>query len=133
MTSKKRLNSVAQSLSHHAASGMSYLNPHLGEACKKSKIYSVSIDVLKQDNYPDVLGHSKPLKLALKSLRQTCVNILAKEGFSVNEINNITMNFNFLGVDDHSPFCRTTITDTGGKTYSAEVDSLGRTIWKMKG
>jgi hypothetical protein len=132
MASNKRLNSVAQSIAHHAVSGLSYVHPHLGKMCDKSGISSVIIDILADDIYPVHFSENKPLRLALNQLKITFIEILHSEGFSINDISEVTLRFkfDFLKWDHYCSICTTKIIALSGRVYEKTVNFEGFTEQK---
>jgi hypothetical protein len=53
MTSIKKLSSVCHNIAHHAVSGLSYVHPHLRQACKGIGIDTITIDLLREQPCPD--------------------------------------------------------------------------------
>lgn len=129
MASNKRLNSVAQSIAHHAVSGLSYVHPHLGEMCDKKEFTSVEINVLADDIYPSNLDDNTPLRLSLNQLRARFLEILKSEGFSKNDISGATLKFefDFTKWDYYCSICTCKIITLTGSLYEKTVNFEGFT------
>ena len=85
MPSQKRLKSVIQSIAHHSASGLSFIHPHLGKACKKNDLPSVQIDLLADNPCPEIFRKIKPLRLSLSGLSNKFNEILESERFTLSD------------------------------------------------
>ena len=129
MASNKRLNSVAQSIAHHAVSGLSYVHPHLGEMCDKKGITSVEINILADDFYPSYFDANTPLRLSLNHLKARFFEILKREGFSENDISGVTLSFefDFTKWDYYCSICTSKIITHSGSVYEKTVNFEGFT------
>lgn len=87
MPSRRRLNSVCQSIAHHAASSLSYVHPHLLQALKATGESIVTVDLLSATPYPKELLSHPHLPTALSSLRDRFEQILKSEGFLITDLN----------------------------------------------
>ena len=95
MSSSKHFKGVAYDVIHHAESGLSYLHPHLGEACEEVKINEVTIDLLARDSYPESLPIKQPLKLALNALHEKMKEIVEKKNLPFSSIVRFDLLFKF--------------------------------------
>lgn len=59
---------VAHDIAHHAASGLSYLSPHLALALRAAGLQTTQMSLLDTGPYPDVLAEYPALRLALAAL-----------------------------------------------------------------
>lgn len=89
------LNGVAHDIAHHAQSGLSWLYPHLGEACREAGATSTTVDLARPQPYPKGLPIREPLLLALGALRQTLASLLEKHGFSLGDLAEAELEFRF--------------------------------------
>jgi len=130
MATHKRLNSVCHSIAHHAVSSLSYLHPHIRQACRLSNLNVVTVHLLAENPYPHNLQHLQPLSMALASLKVKFNEILSSEGFSMTELDSATLRFEFEPkfTDDFSSNCFAQIVSKSGKTYEHFVDCLGHSI-----
>ncbi len=124
MTKIKRLRSVVHCTGHHAISGLSFVHPHLGEACKDNKISSVSVNLLKEEFIPKLRSISKELNLSTTALRKTFIEFLNKENISNNEIVKAYILFNFIN-DIWPSSCYLEVTTIENRTIEVALDSLG--------
>jgi len=130
MATQKRLSSVCHSTAHHAVSGLSYLHPHLRQACRLAGLSSATVDLLEESPYPRNVAHLQPLFLALAALKVKFTEILNSEGFTVNDLQSATLRFEFEPQfkDDFSSNCFAQLVSMNGKAYEHFVDHLGNPI-----
>jgi hypothetical protein len=123
----KQLNGVAHDLGHHSQSALSWLHPHLGEACREAKLTEVSVELLSEDPYPAVLPQSEPLKLALNGLRVWCCELLHRKGFKVADVQSATLIFQFRvdRGDDYSCGVLSTVISRKGRVFSKKLKLFG--------
>jgi hypothetical protein len=95
MPSRKRLRSVVHSLAHHAASSLSYLHPHLGQATERAGKWAVEIDLLGNAVVPEALKPTKQMELSLSALRERFAQMLASEQFAITDLAESRMLFEF--------------------------------------
>jgi hypothetical protein len=130
MPSIKRLSSVCHSAAHHAVSALSYVHPHLGQACDLAGLESSSIDLLAEDIYPSLLPRLEPLVHALTSLKVRFGEMLASEGFAPNDLHRAVLHFEFAPeLPDY--FCRrcsALVEAANGKSFIHAVDWLGASV-----
>ncbi|MBX3658788.1 MAG: hypothetical protein KF740_10170 [Ramlibacter sp.] len=130
MPSIKRLSSVCHSAAHHAVSALSYVHPHLGQACNAAGLESSAVDLLAEDIYPSSLPRVEPLALALTGLKARFGEILASEGFAPSDLHRAALHFEFApGLPDY--FCRrcsAVVEATNGKSFMHAVDGLGASV-----
>ena len=125
MTSIKRLRSVVHSTGHHGMSGLCYVHPHLGEACKKQKITSVSVNLLKEGFTPQLKSITKEINLSTTALRKTFIEFLDKENISKKEIGTAYILFNFVKGRWPSS-CYLEVTTIENKTIEVALDTAGK-------
>jgi len=122
MNSSQKLLSVSHNIAAHASSGLSYIHPHIEELCKKAGISFVNINILDQNPYPAELADYAPLKHSLKGLHKKFIEILHKEGSTINEISaaNVIIQFTIdVFGEYHENKCYAIIKATNGKEYSS--------------
>ena len=127
MPSFKRLNGVAYDIAHHALSGLSYLHPHLAQACRGSGRTSVRLDLLREMPLPDDVPEHEPLRLASQALHGTFVGILQRVGFALSDLNaaHITFYVPPDAPDDYSYVsCDSEIVAASGKAYSHSLPAF---------
>ncbi|WP_045858692.1 hypothetical protein [Teredinibacter purpureus] len=118
MASHKRLKSVVQSIAHHAVGALSFVHPHLGQACEAEGIDSIGVCVSDMEPCPKVFLHIEPLRAALNSLKETFYRLVITEGFEPKDILSARLIFEFNhGQLDHS----------ASKIYKSKVNYLGNT------
>ncbi len=130
MSSHKRLKSVAHSLAHHAVSALSYVHPHLSESCEREGLSSIEIDLMAANSCPKQFLGNKPLELSLNELKVTLNTILESEGFKINDLKSIILEFSFYhGQKDHyCSNCKATLYSTECRLYERTVNYMGDTI-----
>ena len=101
MASLKKLNGVAHNIAHHSQSSMSWLHPHLGQACHLAGVSAAALELLEDHPYPsglptqELLPRLKPLELALKGLQAKFWGILEKQGFIPADVSSVRLEFHF--------------------------------------
>jgi len=130
MPSIKRLSSVCHSIAHHAVSSLSYVHPHLRQACKRAGLDSITIDLMREQPCPDQFLSIEPLRLSLKALQEKFKGILKAEGFTINEIEAIELRFEFTEEfpDYYCSNCYARLVSRTGKVYEHAVNYFGETI-----
>jgi hypothetical protein len=127
LPSNKRFRSVAHNLGHHASSFLSYLHPHLSEACRLAGLAEVTIDLRALDLYPPGLPRLRPLELALGGLRSWFVAQLLHKGLTEHDVTSATLLFTFRpDKDEWFSGVRSTVTRSPGLSFSYEFDVGGR-------
>lgn len=128
MASHKRLKSVAQSSAHHAVSALSFVHPHLGQACEEAGLDSIDIYLSDNEPCPERFLKIEPLKLALNALKETFYGLVATEGFEPKDIESAKMVFEFKHgqLDHYCSVCTATLV-SASKTYQSKVNYLGNT------
>jgi hypothetical protein len=133
MPSIKRLRSVCHSIAHHAASGLSYVHPHLARACNNAGLESIAIDLKQEEPCPDAFAEIKPLRLALQALRKKFEEILASEGFALTDLRAGILCFEFPSkTDNYSSNCYACITTNSGRVVRCSVNGVGESIAPKK-
>ncbi|GIU39942.1 hypothetical protein TUM3794_16630 [Shewanella colwelliana] len=129
MASHKRLSSVVQSIAHHSVSALSYVHPHLSEACEKIGLDSMSVILLAGNECPSEFLGNQPLTLGLRHLSETLANLLIKEGFDPKEIKlaKLTFEFQHGKLDHYCSTCTAELTSPAGSIYRSRVNYLGNT------
>lgn len=126
MTSIKRLRSVIQSTAHHAVSGLCYVHPHLGEACKELGIKDMTLNLLKPEITPRIQNITKEIELSTEALRQKFKELLEVEHISTSDIENAFTIFNF-NQGRWPSSCYIEVTTKEAKKVVVAVDSSGKT------
>lgn len=128
MASHKRLKSVVQSIAHHAVSGLSFVHPHLGQACESSGFDSIDIYVSETEPCPKEFLHIEPLRLALNTLKETFYGLVIAEGFEPKDIESTKLVFEFEHgqLDHYCSVCTATLV-SASKAYQSKVNFLGNT------
>jgi hypothetical protein len=112
------MNGVAHDIAHHGQSGLSWLYPHLGEACREAGVLTATVDLLDEQPYPLGLPNRTPLGLALSSMRQTLAAILEQHGFRLADVTSARLEFTFpSGYGDGSLYSVRSTLVYRGRTY----------------
>jgi hypothetical protein len=122
MPSLKHLNGIAQSIGHHAQSGLSWLHPHMGQACRAARVTEASIELLAEQPYPPELPRSEPLFLALGELRKRLVSLLDKYELVEEDVLSAKLTFSFRPSDDYDCSVRSTIRTRRGREFTHVID-----------
>jgi hypothetical protein len=119
----KTLRGVAHDIAHHAQSGLAFLYPHLGAACREAGVLETSVELLTEGPYPDGLPRHEPLALALTSVRARFFEILAAYGFAASEVSRVELSFVFpeRHGDGSIYSVRALVVATNGREYEAIV------------
>ncbi|WPN56090.1 hypothetical protein [Pseudomonas sp. P9_31] len=130
MPSHKRLGSVCHSLAHHAASSLSYVDPHLSVALRPLGVRAAAVDLMKQDPCPPELKSDPYLSNGLNALKARFEEILGREGFTLSELQEATVLFNYdqNGLDDYCCECHARLVSLNGRQYVSAVNYLGKSI-----
>jgi hypothetical protein len=121
MAKLTELAGVAHNIAHHAASGLSWLCPHLPQALRAAGEETAAIELLVQEPYPPKIAELQPLRLALASLKQTAEGILQKHGFSQTDVLSIELHAARAPLDgtDYVLHTRAVITAKNGRVYDS--------------
>jgi hypothetical protein len=92
--SAKKLNNMAHNIAHHAQSSLSYLHPHLGEACRALGITNVTLNLLKTP-YPKGFPVSEPLSMSTNQIQNKFLKMIAESESSIEEIDSAVLHFQF--------------------------------------
>jgi hypothetical protein len=130
MASIKRLNSVVHSLAHHAVSALSYLHPHLAEACEDAGQTYAEIDLMQDEPCPSRYRARKPLQLAIGELKTFYTGLLESEGFILDKIErtNLLFSFDLARYDHYCSTCTARIQTKDGKCFEKTVNYLGNEV-----
>jgi hypothetical protein len=131
MHSLKPLKSVAHNLAHHFASTLNYWEDdyainHLYKTAKRFQSSVVIIDVLAQTATPKNIQVGMVAEIIPK-LKDTFFQLLVKEGFSLDIVSTVILeyNFNVPRVDylyqQPTYDCISTITTRDGHAYMAQL------------
>ncbi|WP_100636437.1 hypothetical protein [Marinomonas sp. ef1] len=128
MSSHKRLKSIVQSIAHHAVSGLSFVHPHLGQACEAEALDFIEINVFDNEPCPQRFLHIEPLRLALNALKETFYGLVVSEGFEPKDIESAKLRFEFKcgQLDNYCSVCTASLA-VASKTYTSKVNYLGYT------
>ncbi|MGI4788973.1 MAG: hypothetical protein ACRYFS_08990 [Janthinobacterium lividum] len=123
MPSLNELSGIAHNLAHHSQSSLSWLHPHLGQACRLANVTEAQIELLDPDPYPLALPQLKPLKLALQGLQAKFWEIVDKQQLPRSSIHSVRLEFHFWSdnTDNYSCSVRAIITAANGKTFRRNV------------
>ena len=123
----KRLRSVCHSIAHHAASGLSWVHPHVLHACDAHGLTSLEVNLLDEDPCPASCRDIEPLKSSLLGLKRRFTEILAAEKIALDDLIQASLTFirDPAARDDHSTICRAQLTGRHGASVNAVVDGMG--------
>ena len=121
MSRMSELAGVAHNIAHHAASGVSYISPHLAQAVRAVGMDTTEIDLLAESPYPSRAIELRPLRLALTSLQSTANSLLAKHGFSQGDVSSMVLYATPAPWDSegYSLHTRVVLTSSAGRTYDS--------------
>ena len=127
MASLKRLQAVAHDIAHHSRSGLSFIHPHLGKACREASVLEARVELLSDHPYPVGLPKHEPLALALGALRQRMVDILSKYDYTPAQLTSAEVLFSFEPDprDDYSCTVRAAIRSVEGRMYERALGHRG--------
>lgn len=91
MVTKRALAGVAHDIAHHAASGLSYLSPHMAQALREAGLETTTLELLEESPYPQGAQELRPLRLALQTLCATAQGILERNGFARSDVTSILL------------------------------------------
>ena len=119
----RELSGVAHNLAHQSQSSLSWLHPHLAQACRLSGVTEVKIELLDANPYPTALPHLRPLVLSLQALQSKFVELLAKQQIPQSNVQSVLLEFRFpvAEADNYSCSVRATITSANGKVFRRNV------------
>ena len=127
MPSAKRLSSVCHSIAHHAVSGLCFIHPHLALSCRASGLTSIVIDLLRTDPCPQPLRKNRELRKEFGILRKRFEKILDSEGFKLQDVTAIVLQFEFNGSNWPSN-CHACLVSKIGRIYRHSVNNAGESI-----
>ena len=135
MSSQKRLRSVCQSIAHHAASSLSWLHPHVAQACRDQGVEKITINLLESDGLLANGEAATPLQNATKSLAEKFHSILLAEGFLPSElaVASISLAPDVDFNDDYSTVSDARLQSHDGQAVRYVVNCLGRVLAKGTG
>ncbi|MCK5354688.1 MAG: hypothetical protein KAJ63_06185 [Methyloprofundus sp.] len=117
----KKLKGVAYDIAHHAQSGLSWIHPHIGGACKETGITEATIHLLSENPYPENLPIKKPLELAISSLQKKYEEIMLKTGLPLSSVKSFDIIVIFNSADNYTCSVRSILKTESGKIYDQIV------------
>ena len=123
MSSQRALAGVTHDIAHHAGSGLSYVHPHLYQACKSAGVREATVDLFENAPYPPGVPQIEPLRLSLAALRDKFFAILSANGFTATDVAAITLRFQFplLGADGYTCQVAARLQSSRGHLFTAVV------------
>lgn len=123
MPSQRALAGVAHDIAHHAASGLSYIHPHLYQACVAAGVRTARIDLLASDPYPSGLPEIQPLRLALGALQEKFSDVLRANGFAASDVAEagLAIQFPLAGADGYTCQSASRLVSARGRVYTAAL------------
>jgi hypothetical protein len=126
MLSQKRISSIAQSIAHHAVSGVCSVNPHLRKACTDLRRHTCEIDLLAEVPCPPEYSDVDPIRFSISALKEKFIAIASSEGFSIKDFREVLLIYEFPEfLDDYSSNCRVRIVSNSNYVVDRAVDQLG--------
>ena len=121
MGTVRSLAGVAHDIAHHAASGLSYLSPHMPQVLRQAGLSTTTIELLEPNPYPTGAAELQQLRLALQSLHRTAGVILEKYGFSWSDVASIELSATSPSWDQngYTLHTRTVVTAASGKRFDS--------------
>ena len=121
MPSQRALAGVTHDIAHHAGSGLSYVHPHLYQACRAAGVREATVDLLEDAPYPPGLPRIEPLGLSLTALHNKFLAILAANGFGPSDVAAATLRFQFplLGADGYVCQVAARLESSRGRLFTA--------------
>jgi hypothetical protein len=121
MTTRRALAGVAHDIAHHAASGLSYLSPHMAQVLRTAGLNTTILELLDPNPYPPGVLEVGTLRLALRAFRSTVETILTKSGFALTDVTSIQLHATPAPWDEsgYSLHTRAVITATDGRTFDS--------------
>ena len=126
MTSTKKLRNIINSTVQHSVSGLCFIHPHLGVACKQTDIRSIRVNLLKQDFKPNLIKITKELELSANALRNKFNELLKNEDISTSEIKSSYIEFHFSR-NEYPVSAYIEVITKDSKKIEHAVDSIGIT------
>ena len=124
MPSANRLRSVAHSIAHHSVSGLCYLHPHLGQACKESGSDRFEIDLRGRSSISEFERTSSAINGAAIALREKFAGILQSENMTLSDLSEAFARFHFNRVRWPSS-CHVRVVSNAGRAIDVAVDQMG--------
>lgn len=119
--SRRALAGVAHDIAHHACSGLGYLNPHMAEALRAKGSDTTEVELLHLSPYPANAEELRPLRLALRAMREKAQAILVANGLGLDDVASIRLLATPAPWDSsgHCLHTRAIITSSDLKTYDS--------------
>lgn len=110
-------------------SGLSWLHPHLAQACRVGHQPVAHIDLLYASPYLIGASELRPLRLALRALRDRIYQILISEGMTLKDLTTAFLAIEFCSdLDDYSTTCHAFLAMPTGPLVSYAVDVRGNRV-----
>ena len=124
MTSDKIYNSLTHNIAHHAASGLSYLHPHLSQACKAHGTKDICLRLTEKNVYPHDFPVPDPLKLSTETLKKTFLEMISNLNLSSEKIESASLHFYFSPpYDDYTCVVESEVELQNGKKFVHKIDT----------
>src|SRR5438128_301201 len=119
MPSPKHLKGAAYDIMHHAASGLSFLHPHVANTCRAAGLPSITLDLMNESPLPPDIRADESCILATQALHRTFLSILQKIGFSPADVSSATLTFSAPSRAryDYTLPCRSELVTVNGNRY----------------
>jgi hypothetical protein len=124
MPSQRVLAGISHDIAHHAGSSVSWLHPHLHDACMVAGVREATIDLIEPVSYPDGLPLVRPLYFALAALREKFLSLLTAHGLDPADLHSahLRVQFPLLGADGYACRIRSCLVSSRGRTFTACID-----------
>jgi hypothetical protein len=98
---------VAHNIAHHAASGLSWITPHLALALRDAGVETTEISLLSEQPYPPNVAESQPLRPGSVAMHGFVVSLLETHGFAVADVSSVVLRATPAPWDESSYSLRT--------------------------
>ena len=124
MVSTMRLRSVVHSIAHYGVSGLCYIHPHLGQACKKLGVDRAEINLLAWNAKSQFEETDNKIAGAACALCEQFSAILQSENILPDDLAEATALF-FFARDNWPIGCYVRVVSTSGRSIDVAVDDIG--------
>lgn len=121
MTSVQVFAEVARDVSHHAASGLSFLRPLLYQACLMKGVRDADVNLWADEPYAEGLPGFPSLQRAMQAMRERTQVLLATHGLQDSDVKAVILHFHFPPGHDEGYLVdvRAEVRSSDGLTHSA--------------
>lgn len=131
MVSCKKLRNAVYSTVQHSVSGLCYIHPHIGDACKNIGASEITLSLIDLEFSPEFSNITKELQVSSNALKSTFFELLEKQDIKIEDIEKADIKFFFL--NDHWPSGAHINVTAKNCNIEHAVDSLGVTAEVIHG